>query len=142
MAKSEKRNPVELIDLCNLDHTASVIEIVSKHIKQLYPNTSDGAPNITGYFINRIRVQFSKDVSFVEFENSYLSSVGIVHAPIIPDESPEEQQERAKELVKFFAPVTKEVQLNSSIKLFAMMPPKDQKELLERHLQQQNTDRK
>lgn len=115
----------------SLDEATDALTAVAKFIRQKYsPLPSDRAMDISGFIISKIRVQFSPKLEEVEFETNYLSNIGTVWAPKIHGETKEEEDHRRISLIRYFAEILKDMQIRTTLHVFATLKPQAQKHII------------
>ena len=82
--------------------------------------------------IKRVRVVFSSDVVAEEFENDFGGKYLTIYAPIIPNESEEEKQNRRRFLIKYYGNGIQEAYLGIVAKFLSMLSPEAQKNLVKK----------
>ena len=80
--------------------------------------------------IKRVRVVFSNDVAAEEFENDFGSKLITIYAPIIPNESEKEKQNRHRFLVQYYGHGIQEDYVGIVAKFLSLLSPEAQKNLV------------
>ena len=81
-------------------------------------------------YIKRVRVIFSSDVVVEEFESDFGNKTMTIYAPIIPNESEEEKQNRRRFLMRYYGNGILEAYFGIVAKFLSLLSPEAQKNLV------------
>lgn len=149
MAKKKKRMPAgdlsrEAVQEIFESHeeAAEVLELLPIYLKERFGRSKGKRFGGFGFFgIERIRVEFTKSVKYIEVENSYATNTAIIYAPVIRGESAADREERVMALTNYYLPCTNDSQERATVQFYELVKRAGRSRLL-RELKQKYKRRK
>lgn len=136
MRKVKKRKPIGGLSSQELrsifgsyEEAADVLELLPRYLSERFGRSKNGGFGFFG--IEKIRVDFIPEIKRVEIENIYATNAATIFLPVIKGETGEDQEERAREAIRYFMPCLPDSQERATAQFYELIKATGKQELLQ-----------